>query len=129
MGKPVGESMLRLKGVAQVPFTGMTTGPAVFGQDVSVADLLVKKRMGVRTKITSAGNEIVDPVLGGNTTGQERGSAGGADRDGGEEILEPHTGLCQAVDVGGADLRVAIAACGPDALVVGENEYNVGFIR
>jgi len=55
MGKPVGESMLCKSAVAQVPFAGKTAGPAVFGQDIGVTDLIIEERFRIRADTGLAG--------------------------------------------------------------------------
>ena len=72
---------------------------------------------------------VVDSVLRGDPSGQKGRAAGRADRRGDEEIVKAHAGLGDAVNCWSADFRVAVATGGPRALVVAENEDDVGTIH
>ena len=129
VGEPVGEPMLRQRAGAQVPFPGQGAVPAVLGQHIRVTDLVRQEGARIGSQSPRALDEIVHAVLGGNPAGQQRGPAGRADRDGDEEVLEPHPGGGDTVEVRRPDLRIAVAAGGPDGLVVGEYENDVGAVR
>ena len=85
------------------------------GQPVEIAD----DRFGLL-------EPVVDANLGGRAPGQEAGPRGGADGTRGEGIGEANAFRCQPVQVGRLQFAVAIASIRPLAVVVGEEEKDIG---
>ena len=126
--EPVRIALLGMTGGAQVPFAADAADVAVLDHPLGVAgDALQIFHRGIPMDLAgTAADPVVDPVLGGNAARQQGGPCRGADRRGAEEIFHPHAVFGQTVDVRGANFLVAVAAQGPIALVVGENQNHVG---
>ena len=67
----------------------------------------------------------MDTVLGRDSSRQQSSAARRADRCGYEEILEAYTGFRNTIDSRSSNLVIAIAAGGPDALVISKNADDV----
>ena len=46
-----------------------------------------------------------------------------------KKVLETRAGVRDPVDIGRADLGIAVASRGPDTLVVGQNEHDIWIFR
>ncbi len=133
---PVFEPLLRVVGVAHVPFAAEAAAVAGRRQQVGVAGLIrqvldplaAAGRFVFRERV-AGGKPVVDAVLRRDAPRQEGGSGGGADGAGAEEIREPVPRRRQTVEVRCLDFGVARAAHRPGAMVVGENEEDVGAFR
>ena len=128
MHVPMRKAVLRELAVPEVPLATQPADPAIVSEDVGVSDL-AGEISGCGLADVALSDPVVDPVLRGDATGQKGRAAGRADWRGDEEIVKAHAGLGDAVDCRGADFRVAITAGGPGALVVAEDEDDVGSIH
>ena len=126
LSKPVGESFLRMQVVAQVPFTGEAGGIADLGQDLRQGAELPDGGVSLVADLGRRGNVDVHAVLGGHEARQEGCAAGGTDGVIAIGTIEPQALRRQPVNIRGANLFVAVAAEGPGAMVVGEDEDQVG---
>ena len=72
------------------------------------------------------GQPVVHPVLGGDFSRENGHTGGGTDRGGAERAVEPGASGGQLIQVGRADFAVPRAAHPPMAVVVGEDEQDVG---
>ena len=71
---------------------------------------------------------VVHPMLRWNSAGQNRRPGRRADRRGAEEIVEADSFPRQPVQVGRPDFRIAGTTHGPRALVIGQNEQEIGLV-
>ena len=69
---------------------------------------------------------VVDADLGGSASCHEAGARRGADGAGGEGVGEAGPLGCEAVQIGRAQFAVAVASIGPLAVVVGQEEKDIG---
>ena len=128
MDVPVRKAVLGELAVPEVPLAAQAADPAVCSEDVGVSHL-AGEISGCGVADVALSDPVVDPVLRGNPPGQKGRAAGRADWRGDEEIVKAHAGLGDAVDCWSADFRVAVTAGGPRALVVAEDEDDVGSIH
>ena len=127
MHVPMRKAVLRELAVPEVPLAAQPADPAIVSEDVGISHLACEISGCGRADIALA-DPVVDPVLRGDPPGQKTRAAWRADRRRDEEIVKAHARVGDAVDCWSADFRVAITAGGPGALVVAEDEDDVGSI-
>jgi hypothetical protein len=102
-------------GLAVVPFAGAERGVAVFAEEFA-QEFLAGERLGVQG----------EPRLAGVEHGAARDADGAAVAAEDVVAAEADAGAGEAVDDGRLDVRVAVGGDGVGALVVGEEEEDVG---
>ena len=136
-GVPRPEAGAWREAVAQVPLAGKAGVVAEAGEQFGVGLHALKKRDAVggnrlvQSRVAGVGlpvQEVVNPVLRRDATGEDRRPGRRTDRRGAEEIVEPDAFARQPVQVRRADLGIAGAAHGPGTLVVGQDEQDVGAV-
>ena len=134
-GVPGLEAAPRRQAVAQVPLARQAGVVAEVRQQLGVGRHAGEEVLAVGRDraVESAGagvrlpvEEVVDAVLGGDASGQEGRPGGRADRGRAEEAVETDSFARQPVEVRRPDLRVAGAAHRPGALVVRQDDQDVG---
>ena len=130
LGDPVPERLLRMEVAAQVPLAHQAAGVPGVGQDLGQRAELADGAVRVGPRLGAAGPQVtVDAVLRRDEARQQGGPGGRADGVAGERPREADALGRQAVDVRRADIRVAVAAERPGALVVGQDEEEVRAAR
>lgn len=95
------------------------------GAVTSLLKQLVKGQQAVIER-SAQGGRLVDVVV---RAGQNRCTAGGADRVGAETVVETHAALGDAVEVGRAVDAAAVGADGMAGMVIRHDEKNIGLRR
>lgn len=124
-GKPVVEAGSRTVAGAEVPLAD-EAGPVA-----GLVEAVDHQRKALEVVNASeacfvALQEVVNPVSGGDPSGHEARPGWRADRGGAKRVLEAQASLCQGVQVGRVDFRVAGGAERPGALIVAQDEQHVG---
>ena len=125
-----GVSADELVGVEMVGGFEAVVGMSVPFTDVAGAVVVLAEEVGVEG-FDSFGAGVVGfaggAVAASGHAGEDGGATGPADRVADDGIFEAGSFLGEFVDVGGVDIRVAVAAEGAGGLVVGKEEDDVGF--
>ena len=113
---------------AEVPFAKVRGGVAGGLEEAGEGGDLGVEPVGHGTGgvLRGAREVTVDAVTGGRVGGHESGTAGRADGGGDVKLLEPGAFAGEAVEVGCLDVRVAGKGGVAKALVIGEDEDDVG---
>ncbi len=125
-GGPVGEAVLRIDVVAEMPFAAEAADVALRMQNAGQRVEFLQRIVGLRTHHVFAVEEGVESVLGWNQPGEIGGPGGGTDRIAGHGAHELHALGRHAIEVGRLDVLVAITAECPSPVIVGEDENQVG---
>ena len=131
-GEPVLEPLLGMQAVAQVPLAAEAAGVAGIGHEPGEGGELADGAVRVRPELgvgLFAAQVGMHAVLRREQAGEVGGPVRRADRVDAVRVGEAHAGVGEAVDVGRADLWVAVAAQSPVGLVVGENENHVRLLH
>lgn len=109
----------------EVPLAAEAAGVTFFLQDLREGGEFGEGVVGLGAHHEFGVEEAVDAVLAGDEASEEGGAGGRADGVAAEGASEANAVGGEAVDVGGADVFVAIAAKGPGALVIGQDKDDV----
>lgn len=127
MGFPEGESLLRVMGITQMPFTAEPADVTIGCEDIGIGDLASEvfnqDAAPIRFDCCIPGAEpVVDAMLRGDTAGEERGPGRRAHGRSAEEVIKPEARTGKAVKVRCANLAVPRAPHGPRALIIGQDD-------
>lgn len=109
----------------EVPLAAEATGVTFVLQDLRKGGEFGEGVVGLGAHHEFGVEEAVDAVLAGDEASEEGGAGGRADGVAAKGASEENAVGGEAVDVGGADVFVAIAAKGPGTLVIGQDKDDV----
>ena len=111
-----------------MPLAAQAADPAIFREDVGISHL-VGEISGCGLADVALADPVVDSVLRGDPPGQKVARLGEQTGVATKKLSKRMPVWGDAVDCWSADFRVAVAASGPRALVVAEDEDDVGTIH
>ena len=124
---PERKSVLGIQIVSQVPLSGESADIPPAMQDLRESREFFQRVTRIRPDLqTSLRQVAMHPVLARGEAGQIGRPRRRTDRVVGKGLGKANTLHCQAVNVGSLEIRIAVAAQLPGALVVGEDENDVG---
>ena len=125
LGDPGGEAFAGGHVGAEVPFAAEAAGVAGVAEDLAEGGKFLEGVVGLGADHVLGIEEGMDAVLGGDEAGEKGGAGGRADGIAAEGAGEADALGSHLVEVRCADVGIAVAAEGPGALIVGEDEDDI----
>ncbi len=129
LGKPITKTQLRMKTVSKMPLAAHSTVVSCLGQYIRQCGEFLDRAIGINSHLSIrllGAKPVMHAMLRRHQAGQQRGAVRRTHRICAKSVREPQAVTSQLVNVWREDFFIPVAPQGPRALVVGDDENNIG---